>query len=147
MGSDDVCGDIHEDDASSEQGGGNSEVDGVSDGMHDDDGGGDSEVDGVSGGMHDDDGGGDSEDEGIEEDGGEIDLVPAGGLAIEPGPACIDSTEETPSWNFCVDFVETRISRGYSCDLSGREEAIIAINRISCHLVLQSRCRIGRNKD
>ena len=62
--------------------GGDSEVDGVSDGMHDDDGGGDSEVDGVSGGIHDDDGGGDSEDEGIEEDGGEIDLVPAGGLRL-----------------------------------------------------------------
>ena len=103
-------GGIHEDDESSEQGGGSGgdcEVGGgmreVDDGEND----GDSEVDGGSGGIHVDDDGGDSEDEDIEDDGGEIYLVPAGGLAIESGPASIDSTEDTPSWDFCVDFVET----------------------------------------
>ena len=48
-----------------------------------------------------------SDDEGIDEDGGDIDLVPVGGLETEPG--LIDSAEdlEAASWAFCTDFIET----------------------------------------
>ena len=68
---------------------------------------------GRSGGDSEDDesidqgGGSDSDDEGIDEDGGDTDLVPVGGLETEPG--LIDSAEdlEAASWAFCTDFIET----------------------------------------